>query len=196
MSRSIVELFSAGCSTRKNSKFELIFQQLKWRQRFQGCDRYELELSDGKVLTVHQIANGEMKGLGTGTQVWPAAHVLVKFLERRYRSNDGLRGMKVCDIGSGTGVTGLAAAAMGARVVLTDQVQLLPFLESIVESACLAGVVQPSDVSVMRYDWGENASELPQPFDVVLVSDCVLPKLYPIDILVKVSVIARAVTIL
>lgn len=37
-----------------------------------------------------------------------------------------------------------------------------------------------------EYDWGHDTSHLNPPFDVVIVSDCILPKLYPIEPLVQV----------
>lgn len=37
---------------------------------------------------------------------------------------------------------------------------------------------------VKEYNWGESIDHLDAPFDIILVSDCVLPKLYPIEILV------------
>lgn len=121
--------------------------------------------------------------------VWPAAHIMVKYLERKYHSI-GLKGMRALDIGSGTGITGLAAAVLGANVVLTDQQQLIPLLEMNTLDAVNSGVVEERLVTVKRYDWGANASELfteSMPFDLLLVSDCVLPKLYPIDLLLSVS---------
>ena len=36
----------------------------------------------------------------------------------------------------------------------------------------------------MTYDWGGDDDHLAPPFDVIIVSDCVLPKLYPIEPLV------------
>jgi 2-polyprenyl-3-methyl-5-hydroxy-6-metoxy-1,4-benzoquinol methylase len=183
----IVDLFARGAPMCRDNNFGQLFNLLKWRQKYQKSDIYELELMHGKRLYVKQILNGEMKGLGTGTQVWPAAHVLVKFLELRYRDSGGLRGKRVCDIGTGTGITGFAAADLGGEVTLTDQEHLLPFLEENRALVLSGGVRSAATVMIKRYDWGENAVALPLPFDVVLVSDCVLPKLYPIDLLVRVS---------
>lgn len=183
----VVDLFATGVPTGGRVHFTSIFNQLKWRQKYQSSEVYELKLSTGQELKVRQILNGEIKGLGTGTQVWPAAHVLIKFLELRHRASRGMHGKKVCDIGTGTGITGFAAADLGADVTLTDQEHLLAFLEENRALAGSGGLVSAVNARIQRYDWGENASELPGPFDFVLVSDCVLPKLYPIDILVKVG---------
>jgi predicted nicotinamide N-methyase len=48
-------------------------------------------------------------------EVWPSAAVLADRLAAR-----GVAGLRVLELGCGLGVTGLAAAALGARVTLTD----------------------------------------------------------------------------
>jgi predicted nicotinamide N-methyase len=164
----------------------------------------------GTELRVQQLKQGELSGLGTGATVWPAAHVLSKYLERRYPlSAGGMRGLKVMDLGSGTGVAGLAAALLGAdSVVVTDQAQLHFLMEENVARADTAAAATAASISVTRppqqgdaemkqkslrervivctYDWGGAVEHFKDnlPFDVVLVSDCVLPKLYPIEPLV------------
>ena len=149
----------------RSAKLQRMAASLSWRQTFQSASVYPYTTSDGHILRFDQVpsiavispllsslfsntfrfgqvANGEMKGLGTGTQVWPAAHVLAKFLEkhfdhtrekrgdersekrgdeRREESETSLHGCRVCEIGSGTGLTGVVAAYLGADVTLTDQ---------------------------------------------------------------------------
>ena len=58
-----------------------------------------------------------MEGVGTGGSVWPAAHVLARYLEK-----SGFAEKKtVLELGAGTGAAGLAAALCGATTVaLTD----------------------------------------------------------------------------
>jgi hypothetical protein len=92
----------------------------------------------------------------------------------------------VCDIGSGTGCTGLAAACLGATVTLTDQRCVFPLLEGNVATAIKDCHLDEEKICVAEYNWGEDVSHLQAPFDLVLVSDCVLPKLYPIEPLVQV----------
>lgn len=144
-------------------------------------------MEGGSVIKVTQISNGEIKGLGTGTLVWPAAHVLSKYFEKRFFTCSSLQNKRVCDIGSGTGITGFVAATLGATVVLTDQECILPLLEENTQHFYdnFPALVK-EQVTVKNYEWGTDISHLGLPFDYVLVSDCVLPKLYPIDILVKV----------
>lgn len=144
----------------------------------------------GLTFICASLRSGEESGVGTGCSVWPAAHVLSKYLEKRYGSN-GLRNTRVCDIGSGTGCTGLAAACLGAEVTLTDQTCVFPLLESNVAAAIIDCSLPTDNVIVAEYNWGMDFSHLKAPFDIVLVSDCVLPKLYPIEPLVQVSLLNR-----
>ena len=92
------------------------------------------------TFNVQQVQGGETTGTyGTGATVWPASMVLLKYMEalagRREegcddKNNDGsrpflwplLRGRgTVADLGAGTAITSVAAAALGASlVVCTD----------------------------------------------------------------------------
>ena len=64
---------------------------------------------------------------GTGATVWPGSIVLLKYLEKMAHSNNPqgqqsiLQGKTVADLGSGTAITSVASALLGARlVVCTD----------------------------------------------------------------------------
>ena len=65
---------------------------------------------------------GELKGrLPYGVVLWPAAIALAHDLASR---EHGLRGARVLELGAGTGLPGIVAATLGARVVQTDRDQL------------------------------------------------------------------------
>jgi hypothetical protein len=81
-------------------------------------------------------------------------------------------------------------------VTLTDQHCLLFLLEENKKAYYESAAIDPSDdsIQVEEYKWEEELNkELLEkmPFDIVIVSDCVLPKLYPIDILLDVIVLMR-----
>lgn len=177
-----------GKSLGKCQKLQRITNNLQWRQQYQNSSKYLLQLGNNPTieLSFNQIDNGEMRGIGTGAVVWPAAHVLVKYMEKRYGST-GLRGKRVIDIGSGTGFAGIAAAALGANVLLTDQLCVKDLILSNIEEYHSLGSMYGS-ASFAEYNWDESAASLNPPFDLVIVSDCVLPKLYPIEPLVKVDI--------
>ena len=72
----------------------------------------ELEYG-GKTLRIKQLYVGDV-----GCVVWDAAIVLCKFLENGEFFPPGYwNGKRVVDIGSGTGVAGLAAAVMGSVTI-------------------------------------------------------------------------------
>ena len=187
MKVNINDLFqNSTLNNKQNVKFTRIWNNLKWRQSYQNSDEYKIELANNQILTVKQILNGEIKGFGTGTLVWPAAHVLVKYLEKRFSQGEQLTGMNVCDLGSGTGITGFGAALLGANVVVTDQEQLISFLEENKQLICSRNNGNLAEkIQIKKYDWGDKFESNVE-FDYVLVSDCVLPKLYPIEILIQV----------
>jgi predicted nicotinamide N-methyase len=65
---------------------------------------------------------GELKGrLPYGVALWPASIALAHDLVSR---EDDLRGARVLELGAGTGLPGIVAAKMGARVVQTDRDEL------------------------------------------------------------------------
>lgn len=183
---SILAALKDGQLSIKNSRLRKKLESMSWRQKFMKSLEYEYEFNDGKCLRISQIDNGEMKGLGTGTFVWPAAHVLAKYLEKIYKNGE-LCGKYVCDLGCGAGLTGFVAAALGAHVFLTDQAQLLDYIRGNCNFAADTASFNGGSVEVHEYNWGETPSFLQNPLDIVLISDCVLPKLYPISVLLQVK---------
>jgi hypothetical protein len=219
---SLLQALRTGKSGMKNasSKFNLAISALKWRQQYLGEDWYVLPLESGFQLRVKQLDNGELRGIGTGAVVWPAACVLSKYIELRYgnpltanqtRDSTGRRGMQglhVCDIGSGTGVLGLVCACLGATATLTDQ-ECVYFLMQENRDACVGELrafhSEPETtcatvderIILSLYDWGESPPQhlIDTPQDIIIVSDCVLPKLYPIEPLIQVVLLPLALTV-
>ncbi|OQS05081.1 kinesin, partial [Thraustotheca clavata] len=187
----IVDVIRGGVCVRGSPKLSSAIRALSWRDAYINQPEFCVSLGS-RTLRVRQIANGEVNGLGTGLSVWPAACVLLKYLEHEYGY---LKGKAVLELGCGTGVVGLAAALLGAdQVVLTDQDQV-QFL--IHHNAQLNHLSQ--DVVVATYDWGTPLKgPLAQSFDFVLISDCILPKLYPIEPLVAaiLQLCAKRTTVL
>jgi predicted nicotinamide N-methyase len=65
---------------------------------------------------------GELKGrLPYGVALWPASIALAHDIVSRA---DDLRGRRVLELGAGTGLPGIVAASLGARVVQTDRDEL------------------------------------------------------------------------
>jgi predicted nicotinamide N-methyase len=193
---NIAGLFQAGnVRGLTNHKHRRLFHSLQWRQAYQHSEFYEytfeketLPLETPPTIKVRQIPNGELKGLGTGTFVWPAAHILAKYFEKRFLDGS-LTEKLICDIGSGTGITGFVAAILGAKVVLTDQHCILPLLsentEALIAMDCFSSFSMADRLIVKEYEWENKTALMDHPFDYLIVSDCVLPKLYPISMLVN-----------
>jgi len=120
---------------------------------------------------------------GPGGAVWASGAVLAQIVGQR--GTDGQiptgsnhpawRGRRVLELGSGTGIAGLAAASAGAEVLLTDRVPLLPLLSLNVKlnAASLAGA--GGSASCVAVDWSAPipTEVLSVRWDVVLASDAV-----------------------
>jgi predicted nicotinamide N-methyase len=93
------------------------------------------------------IANGG-ETLGTGGVIWDSGITLARFLEKE----DGVRvaGKRVIELGSGTGLAGLAAAACGADSVLLTDMFGMKLLESNVRRNGLQSLVRVAPLS-----WGD-----------------------------------------
>ena len=70
---------------------------------------------------------------------------------RRRRCGAPVAGSRIVDLGSGTGVTGFAAAALGASVTVTDQAQILFLMRQNLEANEASGAVPRGSVSVAEY---------------------------------------------
>ncbi|KAL2621506.1 hypothetical protein R1flu_001711 [Riccia fluitans] len=133
----------------------------------------ELEIA-GKSLAIweHEDVIDENGKSQTGSWIWDCALVLAYWLDTAAWTPGFFQGKRVVELGSGTGLPGLAAACLGAQVVLTDKKALLPGLErNIIENRL-------SDrVSVQELEWGQSVDHLLPPVDYVLMSDL----LYNVD---------------
>lgn len=202
---------TSNISKQAPSSSDLIRQRtatLGWRSRHSQSEMYPIHLS-GCRFSVQQVQRGEIDGTyGTGATVWPAAMVLIKYLERQQQqqqqdaSKGGvLQNRTVVDLGSGTAVTSVAAALLGASsVYCTDGEESVVTLardnvrrvqqeqqqkeeEEENDSKATATIIAGCPIHVQKYWWGTD--DPPAQAHVILVADCVLPKLYPIGPLVQ-----------
>lgn len=108
--------------------------------------------SRGVELLIRQRPK-ESLTLGTGVAVWDAGRVLASLVSSEPHSP--LRtGSSVLELGSGTGVVGLACAAAGAsRVVLSDLSRMLPLLRD--NAAATNSLLSRGPVvTVAELEWG------------------------------------------
>lgn len=180
-------------STKKNTS-SFISKKIKnlgWRNRHSQSEFYPIVLKvqdadNNSVLrnfSVLQVQRGEVEGtFGTGATVWPASMVLLKYMEKN--SEQLIRGKKIVDLGSGTGITSIGAVFLGAvHVICTDGEAAVVRLACENVNRAISDGLDSTKLDVSEYWWGTG--KLPaDDADIVLVSDCVLPKLYPIAPLV------------
>ncbi|CAM9975522.1 unnamed protein product [Phaeothamnion confervicola] len=150
---------------------------LPWR-RFEGPDVDGRGFSvGGRSLVVKGISNSDE---GTAHFTWDGAVLLAKYLEicEARGDSDAVRGKRVLELGSGTGLAGLAAAAMMAReVVLTDLEYALPNLQANIEATLqlwtLSGVESHPAISAAALDWEAQCPPNFDPVDVIIAADVV-----------------------
>lgn len=105
----------------------------------------DVELQIGETaFVIRQLASG-----GTGRDVFPSARILLSLLKGLRSSWEGIR---VLELGAGTGVVSIALAKLGARVIATDNdTAVLKNLRQNVHRNGVSHLVQ-----AMRWDWAEE----------------------------------------
>jgi predicted nicotinamide N-methyase len=119
---------------------------------------------------------------GTGLITWDGSVVLAKYLEKNAQKL--VSGKRILELGSGTGLTGIAAVFLGAKnVLLTDLSYTLNQLNYNVAANCNADELRDNAVVVAELDWAREDT-YPSPFiifdtvvaaDVVWIEELVVP---------------------
>ncbi|XP_071320422.1 protein N-lysine methyltransferase METTL21A [Trachinotus anak] len=111
----------------------------------------------------------DWKKLGVAAVVWDAAVVMCMYLEL---GQVELQGKLAIELGAGTGLVGIVAALLGAKVTITDRQPALDFLSANVKDN-LPPDSQGSAI-VSELTWGERLDLYPAGgFDLVLGADIV-----------------------
>ncbi|KAG1664512.1 hypothetical protein FOA52_007776 [Chlamydomonas sp. UWO 241] len=92
-------------------------------------------------------------GAGPGIKVWECGSVLAALLVSSPELRGLLRGVTVLELGSGTGISGLAAAHLGAHVWLTDLPDALPHLAANARSNADGVAAAGGAAHVGALDW-------------------------------------------
>lgn len=128
----------------------------------------ELELPDGRTL---YVADNLALADEAGATTWDCGLVLAHYLIKQAELGKCLvAGQRVIELGSGTGIVGLTAAALGAQAVtLTDKQQILPLLQRNIQRNGLQDSTQ-----AVTLDWGQPLpNSMSPPYDILLCSDLV-----------------------
>jgi len=72
-----------------------------------------------------RVAEGNADTIDSGARIWDSGREMAELLQQQ---GGALRGKRVLELGAGTGIGGLSAAACGAHVLLSDQAHMLPLL--------------------------------------------------------------------
>mmetsp|Transcript_49607 Transcript_49607/g.124737 ORF Transcript_49607/g.124737 Transcript_49607/m.124737 type:complete len:234 (-) Transcript_49607:84-785(-) len=107
----------------------------------------------------------------TGGIVWNAAYVVLRSLEESLDSIDWST-KTVVDLGSGTGVLGIALTVLGAKVFLTDLPEQLDLIQTNVLKNCTEE--ERTRAQVLPLTWGESLEPFVgggQRVDYVVCSD-------------------------
>ncbi|XP_076025881.1 protein N-lysine methyltransferase METTL21A [Genypterus blacodes] len=111
----------------------------------------------------------DWKRLGVAAVVWDAAVVLCMYLELERVE---LKGKVAIELGAGTGLVGIVAALLGAKVTITDREPALDFLSANVKANLPADPLGSASVSELT--WGEGLHRYPAGgFDLVFGADIV-----------------------
>uniref|UniRef100_UPI0037E8925D EEF1A lysine methyltransferase 3-like n=1 Tax=Semicossyphus pulcher TaxID=241346 RepID=UPI0037E8925D len=129
----------------------------------------------GQELNIRQVFGAN---LGVAAPVWEAALQLCNYFEKQ---SVELRGKRIIELGSGTGVVGILAARMGAIVTLTDLPLALPQLQVNVSANMPPSGWPTALPTVLPLSWGEDQMNFPSDWDLVLCADIIyLPETYPL----------------
>ncbi|KAF8204866.1 putative methyltransferase-domain-containing protein [Pholiota molesta] len=105
---------------------------------------------------------------GCGGLAWPAGQILASYLVQK--GPEYFKNKNVLELGSGTGLVGLAIGAFGfaTTVWITDQAPLLPIMNRNI----LLNKLEER-VHVAELNWGASIpADIPRP-DVIIAADCV-----------------------
>lgn len=121
-------------------------------------------LHTGAVLTLEEeqrFLKEERDQLPYGVMLWPASIALAHELLARA---DDLPGKRVLELGAGTGVPGLVAASLGARVLQTDR-------SDVALHVCAMNAERNRVAGVERRNADWERFECDGPYDLILGSD-------------------------
>lgn len=126
----------------------------------------------GHTFAIHEMETSVDPATGkvlAGSWLWDCSLVLANWLQTGAWPPGSLKGKRAVEIGAGTGLPGLAAAALGADVTLTDIPALVPNLERNI--AANAARLAPGRAAAAPLVWGQDCRHLAPPVDLVLGSD-------------------------
>ncbi|KAI8966969.1 nicotinamide N-methyltransferase-like protein, partial [Mycotypha africana] len=109
---------------------------------------------------------------GCGGKIWEAANVMINyFIGKESNGSSLLQNKKIVEVGSGTGLVGLAMAKLCPSIqemLLTDQLSMMGLLKENITLNKLESTVKAEILN-----WGEDVPSHMLDADVILASDCI-----------------------
>ncbi|KAK1373495.1 Protein-lysine methyltransferase METTL21B [Heracleum sosnowskyi] len=144
---------------------------------------------DELLVNLHSVKSNvvirQLPSQGISFKLWPAATTLVSLLDNHNNTAfsslfdpTSSSPLRILELGSGTGIVGIAAAAiLGAHVMLTDLAHAIPNLKFNAEANSKMIGVNGGKVEVTAMAWGEEKQmehvKGKEEFDIVMGSDLV-----------------------
>lgn len=127
------------------------------------CGEYSRRIpfnDDNNELTIFQEIDTDVGGV-----IWDSALMTIHYF---FKNSKQFEGKKVLELGSGTGVCGIALAALGAEVIITDLPERIQLLQ---KNVAANSFLMKDRIKVEVLDWTKD--EIPKDLDLVLAVDCV-----------------------
>lgn len=125
--------------------------------------KFKFKNIDDEIL-IHQNWNEK----GVAAVVWEAAIELTNYII----DNVEVKGKRILELGSGTGLVGIACSKLGANVTVTDLREALPFLSKNIDvNFDLNRNLAPE---VKELKWGDNLNSFtPENYDIIIGADVI-----------------------
>uniref|UniRef100_A0A1I7TXC1 Protein-lysine methyltransferase METTL21D n=1 Tax=Caenorhabditis tropicalis TaxID=1561998 RepID=A0A1I7TXC1_9PELO len=111
-------------------------------------------------LTIYQETVTDVGGV-----IWDSALMTIHYF---FKNPQKFKGKKILELGSGTAVCGIALAALGAEVIITDLPERIPLIKKNVEAN---RNVTEGRIQIQVLDWTKDT--IPSGLDLILAVDCV-----------------------
>uniref|UniRef100_A0A7S3ZCR7 Methyltransferase small domain-containing protein n=1 Tax=Lotharella globosa TaxID=91324 RepID=A0A7S3ZCR7_9EUKA len=143
--------------------------------RSKRLQTFEYKTNAGTILRLKQ------GGEDVGGVVWTATIQFSKYLERRHEANcPCLKGLRVLELGCGTGMVGIIAGALGAKVTITDLPHVAKRAAENVEINKESVRKGGGSVKAAPFTWGDRKAEIVDvgepAFDMILAAEVVYTK--------------------
>lgn len=117
--------------------------------------------------------------LGVAAVVWDAAIVLCEYLEK---GEIEIKNKSVIELGAGSGIVGIVASLLGAKVTVTERKAALEYLNKVVNINLRNDVtkVGDHDIKVRELDWTDDLKDYKPDYDIILGADIIyIEDLFP-----------------